>query len=109
MLEYKGFKAQIDFDERAGLFVGEIVNAPDGAVFCGRSVDELRAAFEEAAEKLTTPRSGDLPSFEKRFTGRISVRIKPEMHRDIAERAAEEGRTVAEWAAHHLAEALKSP
>lgn len=106
MLEYKGFKAQIDFDDQAGLFVGEVINMNDGAVFSGRSVDELRAAFEKAVERRLNAPNSPRQTLERCYSGRISLRIKPDMHRRIADQAAKNGMTVTEWVVKQLSENL---
>jgi len=49
-MAYRGFKAQIDFDDEAGRFVGQVINTHEPIIFHGQSVDELRQAFHAAVE-----------------------------------------------------------
>ena len=44
LMEYRGYKAEIVFDEDEDTFVGHVVNVPkrDAVLIRGRSVDELR-------------------------------------------------------------------
>lgn len=108
MMDYKGFKAQIDFDCEAGVFVGEVINLRDAVSFVGRSVDELRTAFEQAVEEYLEQAAGVAVGVETPFSGHISVRINPKLHRAIAERAAREGFTVSGWIAERLSEATET-
>lgn len=105
MMEYKGYKAQIDFDNEAGLFVGEVINTHDGITFSGRAVDELRDSFRRAVDdylELSCDMGGEA---EPPFSGRLSIRVNPMLHRAIAETAAREGKSVAAWIADCLGRA----
>jgi predicted HicB family RNase H-like nuclease len=107
MMEYKGFKAQIDYDCEAGVFVGEVINTRDGITFVGRSVDELRAAFEKAVEEYIELSTDRASGADNPYTGHISMRIDPKLHKEIAERAARAGVSVAGWVAERLSEAAR--
>ncbi|HYN87276.1 MAG TPA: type II toxin-antitoxin system HicB family antitoxin [Ardenticatenaceae bacterium] len=50
MMQYKGYSGQVEFDDEAGIFHGEVVNIRDVITFQGKSVAELRQAFEESIE-----------------------------------------------------------
>jgi len=45
MMKYKGYSAQVEFDDDAGIFHGEVINLRDVITFEGESVRELRQAF----------------------------------------------------------------
>ncbi len=49
-MQYKGYLGQVEFDDEAGIFHGEVVNIRDVITFQGKSVAELRQAFEESIE-----------------------------------------------------------
>ncbi|MBP2227013.1 type II toxin-antitoxin system HicB family antitoxin [Azospirillum agricola] len=105
MMEYKGYKAQIDFDNDEGLFVGEVINTHDGITFSGRSVDELRDSFRRAVDEyleLSCDLGGD---GEQPFSGRLAIRLNPILHRAIADCAEREGKSVAAWIADCLGRA----
>jgi hypothetical protein len=46
MMEYKGYRAAITFDDEAGVFHGEVTGTRDVIIFEGTSVVELRKEFE---------------------------------------------------------------
>jgi predicted HicB family RNase H-like nuclease len=50
MMEYKGCLGRVEFDAAANLFHGEVINIRDVITFQGRSVEELRQAFEDSVE-----------------------------------------------------------
>ncbi|MCG5240365.1 type II toxin-antitoxin system HicB family antitoxin [Azospirillum doebereinerae] len=105
MMEYKGYKGQIDFDSEAGIFVGEVINTHDGITFSGRSVEELRNSFHRAVDdylELSCDMGGDA---EQPFSGRLAIRVNPILHRAIADCAEREGKSVAAWIAECLSRA----
>ena len=50
MMEYKGYLSHVEFDDEADIFHGEVINIRDVITFQGKSVDELRQAFEDSVE-----------------------------------------------------------
>jgi predicted HicB family RNase H-like nuclease len=105
MMEYKGYKAQIDFDDDAGIFVGEVINTRDGITFRGRSVDELRTAFHRAVDEYLELASDMAAKADRPASGRLSIRVNPTLHRAIATCAQREGKSVSAWVADRLSEA----
>ena len=45
-----GYTGQIDFDEEANLFHGQVINLHDVITFQGRSIDELRQALADSVQ-----------------------------------------------------------
>ncbi|HYD69413.1 type II toxin-antitoxin system HicB family antitoxin [Azospirillum sp.] len=105
MMEYKGYKAQIDFDDDAGIFVGEVINTRDGITFRGRSVEELRTAFRAAVDDYLALASDMAANTDRPASGQISIRVNPTLHRAIASCARREGKSVSAWIADRLGEA----
>lgn len=102
VMHYGGYIGQVDFDEDAGLFHGEVANLRDVITFQGRSVDELRDAFTASIEdyKEFCADRGESP--EKPFSGHFILRVSPKAHRRIAEAAAREGKSLNAWAGEVL-------
>jgi predicted HicB family RNase H-like nuclease len=50
MIEYKGYLSRVEFDDEANIFHGEVINIRDVITFQGKTVDELRKAFEDSVE-----------------------------------------------------------
>jgi predicted HicB family RNase H-like nuclease len=104
MMEHNGFWADVQFDDAAGLFHGEVINMRDVVTFQGRTVAELRKAFRESLEDYVEfcAQRGEEP--EKPFSGKFVVRLSPELHREITIAARRRGRSVNAWVSEHLAQ-----
>lgn len=50
MLSYKGYISQVEFDDKANIFHGEIIGIRDVITFQGESVSEIRKAMEDSIE-----------------------------------------------------------
>ncbi len=51
-INHKGYTAQIEFDERDNIFVGRVLGLRTIISFHGKTVVELRSAFETAIEEF---------------------------------------------------------
>lgn len=105
MMDYKGYKAQIDFDAEGGTFVGEVINTRDGITFTGRSVDELKRAFEAAVDEYLDMASDMATNVGHPYSGRIALHIHPLLHRAVATCAQRDGKSISAWIADRLADA----
>lgn len=109
MIEYKGYMARVAFDDEAGIFHGEIINIRDVITFQGKSVDELRQAFEDSVEDyfdFCTQRSEEP---EKPFSGRFTLHLSPEQHRKLILAAEKAGKGVDTWIAELVEQTTTSP
>ncbi len=102
---YKGYSARIEFDDEDRIFVGHLVGIRDIVGFHGSSVDELEAAFHEAVddylahcEKLSLPPN-------KPFSGRMLLRVPPEVHARVSAAAQVAGVSLNQWATQALEQA----
>jgi len=102
-LQYKDYLGSIDLDQESGVFYGKILFINDTITFEGKDFNELVSAFEEAVDDYidTCKAIGKEP--DKRFTGTLNVRIKPQVHRNLALKAAHEGVSIN----HLIAESLE--
>jgi predicted HicB family RNase H-like nuclease len=109
MMEYKGYLGHVEYDDEAGLFHGEVVNLRDVITFQGESVDGLRTAFRESVDDYLAfcAARGEEP--EKPYSGTFTVRIPPELHRDIALRARLAGKSLNGWVTDLLGQAVALP
>ena len=99
---YRGYAARVEFDGDDGLFVGRIAGINDVVGFHGSSVDELTAAFKEAVDDYieTCDTLGKKP--DKPFSGKLMVRVRPEVHAKAALAAQLSGKSLAQWAEEAL-------
>ena len=103
-LTYKGYAGRAEFDEEAGLLHGEVVDIKDVITFEGRSVEELERAFRESVDDYLDycEKRGEKP--DKPFTGRLTLRLTPELHRKAYIRAHREGKSLNQWISDRLAD-----
>ena len=104
-MTYKGYTARIEFDDRNELFVGHILGIRDVVGFHADNVPELRSAFEESVDDYleTCAKIGKSP--EKPASGKLMLRIPPEVHGAALVAAQAAGTSLNQWAAKVLAEA----
>ena len=104
-MTYKGYTARIEFDDRNELFVGHILGIRDVVGFHADNVPELRSAFEESVDDYleTCAKIGKSP--EKPASGKLMLRIPPEVHGAALIAAQAAGTSLNQWAAKVLAEA----
>ncbi len=69
--------ARIEFDEEANVFHGEVVNIRDVITFQGKSVEELRKAFEDSVDDYLEFCAQHNEEPEKPFSGRFTIRLSP--------------------------------
>ncbi len=107
-MTHREYAARIEYSDEDGCFVGHIAGIDDIVGFHAVSVAELRRAFEDAVddyiqtcEKLN--RHPQQPYFDD-----ITLRLPPQVHTGIAAAAEVSGKSVDQWAAEALAEALNA-
>ncbi len=102
-MEYKGYIGQVEFDDAADLFHGEVINLRDVVTFQGQTVYELRQAFRESIDDYLAFCAERNEAPEKPFSGTFVVRIPPDLHRDIALRARIGNQSLNNWVTTVLA------
>lgn len=106
MLEHKGYKAQAEFDDQAGVFHGEVLGTRDVVTFQGTSVRELKKAFRDSVEDYLEfcASRGEEP--DKPFTGRLMVRLPPRLHRELWVQAKKQDKSLNQLISERLAERM---
>jgi predicted HicB family RNase H-like nuclease len=102
VMNYKGYSARVEYDDDDGILTGMIAGIRDGVGFHGETVDELRAAFQDAVEDYvaTCAKIGKEP--QKAFSGQVMFRVSPEVHRKAALAAELSGKSLNQWAQEAL-------
>ena len=106
MMEYKGYHAQIEFDAEDEIFTGNVYGITDSLYFHGTSVDELETMFHQSIDNYLAmcEETGKAP--DKEFKGSFNVRISPDLHRQIAIYAAQEGISLNQYVVRALESSL---
>jgi predicted HicB family RNase H-like nuclease len=102
LLEYKGFTAKIEFDPRDEIFFGKLIEIDDEVTFHGETVAELKQNFHETVDfhievckKLNKP-------VKKQFSGKVMLRVAPEIHANFAKQAVAKKQSLNQWATNIL-------
>lgn len=105
-MRYKGYAARIEYSDEDGCFVGRVAGIRDILTFHGESVAEVRQAFEEALDFYleTCAKRGETPN--KPYSGKLLLRVSPEVHAAVATAAKVRGQSINQWAAERLSEAV---
>ena len=105
MMEYKGYRAAVTFDDEADVFHGEVVDTRDVIVFEGTSVAQLKKEFKFSIDDYLRicEERGRTP--DKPYSGKIPLRIPPEVHRAAATAAKTRGKSLNAWITEMVEEA----
>ena len=102
IMTVEGHKAKIEYDPEIDMFRGEILGLNGGADFYGNTPDELRKEFKISLKVFfeVCKEKGIEPY--KDYSGKFNLRIPPNLHAEIAARAAAEGKSLNQWVAETL-------
>lgn len=101
MLEYKGYVGTVEADE--GAFVGRVAGLRDVITFEGETFPEIERAFRESIDDYLAfcAEKGEPP--DRAYSGKIPLRVDPEIHRRAAACAQAEGVSLNQWIARRIA------
>jgi len=96
-MTYKGYAAKIEYSDDDLCFVGHVAGIRDVIGFHADNVAGLREAFEEAVDDYIDycKEQGREPL--RPASGKISLRISPEIHSAINIAAEVSGKSVNQW------------
>jgi predicted HicB family RNase H-like nuclease len=96
-MTYKGYIGQVEFDDEASIFHGEVINTRDVITFQGESVGELRQAFIDSVDDYLAfcAERGEKP--EKPYSGKLIVRMSPDLHRQAYQEAVKSSESLNQW------------
>lgn len=97
MMEYKGYIGQVEFDDEADVFHGEVVNLRDVITFQGKTVAQIRKAFRESLDDYLEFCAERNEEPEKPFSGKFLVRVDPTLHKKLVTRARMEHKSLNAW------------
>ena len=103
MKPYKGYRASVSFDEDALLFHGEVLGTRDVITFQAQNAEELLKAFHESVDDYLSWCTDDGIEPEKPFSGTLSLRATPDLHRKMSDAAARQAKSLNQWMVEALA------
>ena len=106
-MSYNGYGARVEFDAEDRLFVGHVAGIRDIVGFHGKSVAELEAAFHEAVDDYLAACKKLKQSPDKPYSGRVMLRLPPEVHARASAAAQVQGVSFNQWAVQVLDSAAR--
>lgn len=104
-MNYKGYAAKIEFDPRDNVFLGKVLGIGDTITFEGTNVEELTSDFHNAIDFYLTDCEASGRSPQKPVSGKLLLRVPPEVHRAAMVAAQAAGTSLNKWAAKAIKEA----
>jgi predicted HicB family RNase H-like nuclease len=107
-MTYKSYTARVEYDDRDDVFVGRVLGLHSILSFEGNSVKVLKTAFEEAVnDYLQECQEKGLPP-EKPASGKLLLRLAPELHGQAMVAAKAAGKSLNQWVAEALHRAVQT-
>jgi predicted HicB family RNase H-like nuclease len=106
-MSYKGYTASMVFDAEDKIIVGRVQDIDDIISFHGESVAEFEANFQAAIEGYLAASKELGSSPERPASGKVMLRIAPEVHAAALKAAARSGTSLNKWAEGALGKAAR--
>ena len=108
-MNHRGYWAgPIAFDADDGVFSGTVAGIRDVVHFEGTTADELRQAFRDSVDDYLAMCREHGRAPQKPCSGKVALRVSPELHQRTAMRAEAEGMSLNAWIAQQLEEATRA-
>lgn len=107
VMTYKGYTASMVFDAEDKVIVGRVQDIDDIIAFHGESVAEFESNFHAAIDDYLAAslELGSAP--ERPASGKVMLRIAPEVHAAALKAAARSGTSLNKWAESALGKAAR--
>jgi predicted HicB family RNase H-like nuclease len=106
-MSHKGYTARVEYDERDNIFVGRILGIRSIISFHGETVAELRSEFEQAIKEYLAECKKEGVQPEKPASGKLLLRVPPEVHGRALVAAQAAGKSLNQWATEVLQHAVQ--
>jgi predicted HicB family RNase H-like nuclease len=107
MMKYKGYTAHVEYDEDDRIFVGHLAGIKDIVGFHGATVDDLEHAFRESVDNYLAISEETGRAAQRPYSGKLMLRIAPDIHAAVATAAKVHGQSINQWAADALNKAAR--
>ena len=107
-MTYNGYTARVEYDERDELFVGRVLGIRAMISFHGSTVAQLRRRFEAAVRDYLADCKEQRLRPEKPVSGKVLLRLPPEVHGAALVAAQVAGKSLNQWATEVLQDATHS-
>ena len=107
-MTYKGYCAKINFDERDGIFWGKVIGIKDSITFEGETVAQLTEDFHSGINHYLADCKQNSRIPDKPYSGKLTLRVSPGIHAEIATAATHAGKSLNKWVADTLNQVVHS-
>ena len=101
-MNYKKYNAIIEYSDEDGCLIGHIAGINDIIGFHGDTVEEVRVAFHEAVDDYLESCAKEGLEPNKPYSGRVMLRIPPDLHAKLALHASAQGKSLNSWLVNAL-------
>lgn len=108
IMQYKGYTGSVEYSEEDNCLFGKVLGIRSLISYEGESVAELKQDFEEGVEDYLELCAEEGIEPERPYKGSFNVRVTPEVHRDAALCAAEQGKTLNGFVADAIQNAIRT-
>ncbi|MCI5168507.1 MAG: type II toxin-antitoxin system HicB family antitoxin [Candidatus Electrothrix sp. GM3_4] len=105
-IKINGCWAAVYYDPKHDMFRGEFVNLSSRVVFSSRDIGGLLRQGEVALEDFLARCRADGTEPLQEYSGELLLRIHPGLHAELAARAFASGKTVNQWLAEMIEQAV---
>lgn len=98
LMSYKGYTASMVFDTDDKIIVGRVLEIDDIIAFHGESIAEFERNFRGAIDDYVAACATLRSAPEKPASGKLMLRIAPEVHAAAVKAAARHGLSLNKWA-----------
>jgi predicted HicB family RNase H-like nuclease len=96
-LSYKGYLGVFDYTPDDEAFHGHVIGLRDVIHFTGKSIADLKTSLAEGVEDYLELCAEDGVPPEKPYSGKIGLRLGPDLHRLVSAVAKAEGKSLNSW------------
>ena len=106
-MQYRGYTASMSFDAEDKVIVGRVLDIDDILTFHGASVAEFEAHFHTVVDDYIAACEALGSEPERPASGRLMLRVSPEVHAASLKAAALSGTSLNRWAEQALKAATR--
>ena len=107
-MTYRGYTARVEYDERDNILVGRILGIRSIISFHGETIAGLRKQFEAAVKDYMADCECKGVAPEKPASGKLLLRVPPEVHGKALVAAQASGKSLNQWATELLQRAVRA-
>jgi len=107
MMRYKGYTGEVEYDAEAKILYGHVIDFDDVITFESERADEIEDEFHRSVDVYLDwcAERGKEP--KKPFSGKLILRIPPDVHHDAVIAATRGRKSLNAWIADVVARAAK--